>query len=170
MGRYLYHMPTTYTDTQVRTAGPDMLASLRSDLQQGSDVLRGSMERDARGELRGRDGRRVKYGSYHIVGSRVSRVACCRPRWSTLLRAGIEEGLITSCCVRRESDSGKGYTPARSACITARISYIHSNPCRPIDMASSVLARGYKRRILSPGFGRNAMIGARTSHTHPADR
>lgn len=72
MGRYLYHMPTTYTDTQVRTAGPDMLASLRSDLQQGSDVLRELMERDARGELRGRDGRRVKYGSYHIVGSRVS--------------------------------------------------------------------------------------------------
>jgi hypothetical protein len=70
MGRYLYHLPTTHTDQQVKTAGPEMLASLHSELQQGTDVLRGLMERDARGELKG-DGRKVQFGSLHIVGSRV---------------------------------------------------------------------------------------------------
>ncbi len=70
MGRYLYHMPGAYAVSQVKAAAPEMLAGLRRELQQGADVLRGLMERDARGTLKG-DGRRVAYGSYHIVGSRV---------------------------------------------------------------------------------------------------
>lgn len=70
LGRYMYHMPTTYTADQVRQAGPDMLASLRADLQAGADTLRALLERDARGELKG-DGQRVTFGSYWLVGGRV---------------------------------------------------------------------------------------------------
>jgi hypothetical protein len=70
MGRYLYHLPSSYSLAQVKTADTGMLASLRGELQQGADVLRGLMERDARGELKG-DGRRVQFGSLHIVGGRI---------------------------------------------------------------------------------------------------
>lgn len=72
-GRYLYHLPTSYTEDQVLKASPVVLETLRRELAQGSRVLRQLIERDARGELVG-DGRRVKYGSYHIVGSRISGV------------------------------------------------------------------------------------------------
>ena len=71
LGRYMVHLPTVLTKTQVLTAGPDVQALLRRELAQGADVLRGLMERDMRGELKG-DGRRASYGSYHLVGSRVA--------------------------------------------------------------------------------------------------
>lgn len=70
LGRYMYHLPTTYSSVQVRTGSPEMMVSLRRDLEAGSDVLRRLIERDARGELAGQN-RRVNYGSYYLVGSRI---------------------------------------------------------------------------------------------------
>ena len=71
LGRYMYHMPTTYSGEEIKGTGPEVLASLRRDLVEGSDMLRKLMERDARGELAG-DERRVTYGSYYLVGSRAA--------------------------------------------------------------------------------------------------
>lgn len=71
LGRYMYHMPDTYSGAQLKGAGAEVLQSLKRDLEQGAGILRSLMERDARGEFRG-GGRRVKYGSYHLVGSPVA--------------------------------------------------------------------------------------------------
>ena len=71
MGRYLCHLPSPWTEAQVKTAEPAMLGQLRTELQQCGDVLRQLMERDARGQLKG-DGRRMIFGSYHLVGGRVA--------------------------------------------------------------------------------------------------
>ncbi len=71
LGRYMYHLPTIYSGDQLRNAGPEVLASLRRELTQGAEILRRLMERDARGELVG-DQRRVAYGSYYLVASRIA--------------------------------------------------------------------------------------------------
>lgn len=68
VGRYMYHLPTTYDGGALQQADTQLLALLRQELTVGSDVLRTLMERDFRGELRG-DGRRVEFGSYYVVGS-----------------------------------------------------------------------------------------------------
>ncbi len=70
LGRYMYHMVTTYTTDEIRAAAPATLDTMRRELEAGSDMLRQLMERDARGELKG-DGTRVEFGSYHVVGSNV---------------------------------------------------------------------------------------------------
>jgi hypothetical protein len=73
LGRYLYHLSTSYTLAQLRNAQPEVLSTLQQELTQGADILRSLKERDARGELGGRQ-RRATFGSYHLVGSRVAGV------------------------------------------------------------------------------------------------
>jgi len=68
LGRYMYHLPTTYSSEELKNAAPAVLASLRKDLIAGADMLRRLMERDARGELK-KEGRKVTYGSLYLVGS-----------------------------------------------------------------------------------------------------
>ncbi len=70
LGRYMYHLPTTYTKAQLQQPDEVMLARLREEMVTGADTLRSLMERDAKGELKG-DGRRATFGSYYLVGSRV---------------------------------------------------------------------------------------------------
>lgn len=70
LGRYMAHLPTTYSAEDMKKSSPAMLQSLRGDLVAASDILRGLMERDARGELKG-SGHKVSYGSYHLVGGNV---------------------------------------------------------------------------------------------------
>lgn len=70
LGRYMYHLPTSYTKAEMQLTAPEMIGTLRQELSGGADVLRGLMERDARGELRG-DGLSYAYGSYYLVGGRV---------------------------------------------------------------------------------------------------
>lgn len=68
MGRYLYHMPTTYKLAQMQSDDPLVMENLRKEIEAGSDRLRSLMERDARGDLKG-NGTKVDIGSYHLVGA-----------------------------------------------------------------------------------------------------
>ncbi len=68
VGRYMYHLPTTFPPNELKAAAPATLETLRRELETGSDILRQLIERDASGKLKG-DGTRVEFGSYHVVGS-----------------------------------------------------------------------------------------------------
>ncbi|MDQ8036477.1 MAG: hypothetical protein REI12_03585 [Pedobacter sp.] len=68
-GRYMYHLPTTYTAAQITNPQPEELENLRKELVVGADILRGLMERDARGELKP-NGTKVDIGSYYLVASK----------------------------------------------------------------------------------------------------
>jgi hypothetical protein len=68
LGRFMYHLPSTYTGSEIKEAGALTQQTLRRELEAGSDLLRELMERDARGDLKG-DGTRAEFGSYYVVGS-----------------------------------------------------------------------------------------------------
>ncbi|MBK8322240.1 MAG: hypothetical protein IPL06_05755 [Betaproteobacteria bacterium] len=70
-GRYLVHLPGTFTPEEYGRPTPATLARLRDDLVPAAARLRDLMERDARGELPA-SGSKVDLGSYHLVGSRSS--------------------------------------------------------------------------------------------------
>jgi hypothetical protein len=66
-GRYLYHCPTTYADDEMARPTPDTIASINRELTRGAALLRGLLERDARGQLP-LTGRKAEVGSLHLVG------------------------------------------------------------------------------------------------------
>lgn len=68
LGRYLYHLPTTYTVAEMKSEAPLAMETLREELVTGCDTLRNLMERDARGEW-AHPGTKVDIGSYHLVGA-----------------------------------------------------------------------------------------------------
>ena len=68
LGRYLYHLPTTYTVAEMKSEAPLAMHTLQGELEAGCDTLRNLMERDARGEW-ARPGTKADIGSYYLVGA-----------------------------------------------------------------------------------------------------
>ncbi|UXH80111.1 hypothetical protein [Roseateles amylovorans] len=67
VGRFMYHLPTTYSSEEMASASSSTVDTLRQEIAAGSDVLRQLMERDARGELKG-SGTQAEFGSLYIIG------------------------------------------------------------------------------------------------------
>jgi hypothetical protein len=67
VGRYMYHLPTTYSPADVADPAPAVLATLKRELQEGAVLLRGLLERDAAGQLPA-TGAKAKVGSPHLLG------------------------------------------------------------------------------------------------------
>lgn len=70
-GRYMAHLPTTYSADAVKNPSPQDLATLGSELRSAAQTLRGLIERGARGELQP-SGVRADVGSLHLVGGRAA--------------------------------------------------------------------------------------------------
>lgn len=98
LGRFMVHLPTTYSAAEIRDDSTPTQQTLRQDLVDGSDVLRQLMERDARGQLKG-DGTRVSFGSLHVVGSNAMGVLSAQRMIYTdaeLLEEGADHVIIRS--------------------------------------------------------------------------
>ena len=68
MGRYLYHLPTTYTVAEMKSDAPLAMDNLHNELVAGCDKLRSLMERDARGDWP-KSTTKAEIGSYYLVGA-----------------------------------------------------------------------------------------------------
>jgi hypothetical protein len=68
MGRYLYHLPTTYTVAEMKSDSPLAMSTLRDELVLGCDKLRGLLERDARNDWP-KAPNQATIGSYYLVGA-----------------------------------------------------------------------------------------------------
>lgn len=68
VGRYLYHLPTTYPTATFGNMSGNNIAAMRKDLDAGAKLLVSLVERDVRGELTG-NGEKLELGSYYILGS-----------------------------------------------------------------------------------------------------
>ncbi len=73
VGRYTVHLRSTYDSASFHSVTPALLQTLQGEMREASAVLRGLVERAARGELRG-GGRRVDVGSLHLVGNKAAGV------------------------------------------------------------------------------------------------
>ncbi|MEY2687999.1 MAG: hypothetical protein RL375_2197 [Pseudomonadota bacterium] len=71
VGRYLVHLPTTYSPAEVDQPTPQVLAAMEREIAEGATQLRRLLERGARGEL-GPSGVRAEVGSLHLVGARAA--------------------------------------------------------------------------------------------------
>jgi hypothetical protein len=71
IGRYLYHLPTTYPKVQFVNTPPTEIQSLQKELAEGADKLLTLMQRDETGTLIG-NGKKATLGSLFIVGSKIS--------------------------------------------------------------------------------------------------
>lgn len=67
--RYLAHLPTAHPRGAFKAPTPALLQAVGRELAAGAQGLRGLLERDQRGSLRG-SGARAKVGSLHLVGNR----------------------------------------------------------------------------------------------------
>jgi hypothetical protein len=81
VGRYLVHLPTTYSPAEVDKPTPQVLAAMEREITGGAVELRRLLERGARGEL-GPSGVRAEVGSLHLVGARAAGLVS-----PTLIRA-----------------------------------------------------------------------------------
>lgn len=70
VGRYLYHLPTTYPKAEFANTPPAEIKSLQQDLQVGADQLTMLLKRDEAGELVPH-GKKATLGSLFIVSSRI---------------------------------------------------------------------------------------------------
>lgn len=68
LGRYLYHLPTTYTVAEMKSEAPLTMATLREELVAGCDKLRTLMERDAQGDWP-KSTTKAEIGSLYLVGA-----------------------------------------------------------------------------------------------------
>ena len=68
LGRYLYHLPTTYTVAEMKSDAPLAMDTLHKELVAGCDKLRSLMERDARGDWP-KPTTKAEIGSYFLVGA-----------------------------------------------------------------------------------------------------
>lgn len=71
VGRYLVHLPTTYSQADHDQPTPQVLATMEREIAAGAAQLRQLIERGARGEL-GPSGVRAEVGSLHLVGARAA--------------------------------------------------------------------------------------------------
>ncbi|CAD5372928.1 hypothetical protein RA210_U250027 [Rubrivivax sp. A210] len=70
-GRYTVHLRSSYDSASFHRVTPELLQTLLTEMREGSAVLRGLVERAARGDLRGNT-TRVDVGSLHLVGNRAA--------------------------------------------------------------------------------------------------
>lgn len=70
IGRYTYHLPTSYPASRFGQLGERDTANYRSELASASAVLANLMKRDLAGELPA-TGKKVKFGSLHIMGNKL---------------------------------------------------------------------------------------------------
>lgn len=73
VGRYLYHLPTTYPKAQFVNTPPSEIKSLQTELSAGADELSNLLKRDEAGEL-APHGKKATLGSLFIVGGRIAGV------------------------------------------------------------------------------------------------
>lgn len=71
VGRYLVHLPTTYSAAEYAHPTPAVMAALAGELDEGARRLRQLVERAARGGL-GPSGTRADVGSLHLVGGKAA--------------------------------------------------------------------------------------------------
>lgn len=71
VGRYTVHLRSSYDSDSFHRVTPALLLTLQNEMREGSTLLRGLVERAARGELRGSRAR-VDLGSLHLVGNRAA--------------------------------------------------------------------------------------------------
>ncbi len=71
VGRYIYHLPTTYPKSVFVTTPPTEIQSLQKELAEGADTLLKLLQRDQAGTLMA-NGKKATVGSLFIVGSRIS--------------------------------------------------------------------------------------------------
>ncbi len=69
VGRYLVHLPTTYSQADYAQPTAQVLATMEREIGAGASQLRQLVERGARGQL-GPSGMRADVGSLHLVGVR----------------------------------------------------------------------------------------------------
>jgi len=70
VGRYIYDLPTSYSDFGLKSMGPADLAKYRAELAAGAAALSDLMQRDLEGKLPMK-GKAVNFGSLYIVGSKI---------------------------------------------------------------------------------------------------
>ncbi len=71
VGRYMYHLPTTYAISDFKEPSVALLGSLQTELAEGARILRQLVERVARGELKS-TGTKADVGSLHLVGGKAA--------------------------------------------------------------------------------------------------
>ena len=71
VGRYLYHLPTTYPKKEFVNTPPAEIKSLQKELAEGADTLLTLLQRDEAGTLVS-NGKKASLGSLFIVGSKIS--------------------------------------------------------------------------------------------------
>ncbi len=71
VGRYLYHLPTTYPKKEFVNTPPAEIQSLQKELAEGADTLVTLLQRDEAGTLVS-NGKKASLGSLFIVGSKIS--------------------------------------------------------------------------------------------------
>jgi len=71
VGRYMYHLPTTYAISDFKAPSAALLGSLQAELAAGARILRQLVERVGRGELKS-SGVKADVGSLHLVGGKAA--------------------------------------------------------------------------------------------------
>ena len=71
VGRYMYHLPSTYSIADFKAPSSALLSTLQGELTEGTKVLRQLVERAARGELKS-TGIKAEIGSLHLVGGKAA--------------------------------------------------------------------------------------------------
>lgn len=71
VGRYMYHLPSTYPIADFRSPTDSLLSTLQVELTDGTRILRQLIERAARGDLRP-TGTQAEIGSLHLVGGKAA--------------------------------------------------------------------------------------------------
>lgn len=69
VGRYIYDLPTSYGESQLKSLSSTDLANYRAELSTGAAALSGLMQRDLNGKLPMK-GKPVNFGSLYIIGSK----------------------------------------------------------------------------------------------------
>lgn len=70
VGRYTYHMPTSYAAAEFGSLTPDQIAHYKAELADGAAALADLMQRDLTGKLPA-TGKRVNFGSLYIIGNKM---------------------------------------------------------------------------------------------------
>ena len=68
VGRYSYHLPTSYQDSRFGSLSSEELSTYRTELADGAEVLAGLLKRDFAGDLPA-SGPRVRFGSLWLLGN-----------------------------------------------------------------------------------------------------
>jgi hypothetical protein len=71
VGRYMYHLPSTYPIADFKSPSSALLGTLQVELTEGTKILRQLVERAAQGELKS-TGKKAEIGSLHLVGGRAA--------------------------------------------------------------------------------------------------